>query len=113
MKSMQEPVAIATWLSKRWWIQNTAFACRHQGKRPAAIQRQRAKPSSWLGHTQRPAGLEICMNETVSHSFGSLFICTYCCLVLQMQSQVWMGEYFCHPKLHRLRRLHLQVAVSN
>lgn len=94
-------------------MQHAVFACGHQGKRPAATRRQRAKPSSCLARTLRPAGLEICMTETMSHSIGSLFICTYRCLDLQMQSEVWIGEYFCHPKLHRLRRLLLQVAVSN
>lgn len=113
MQYIREPAAIATWLSKKQEILPTAFASSHWSRRPAAIQRQRVELSSWLAHTQRPAGLGARRAETVSHSFRSVFICTYHCLSLQMQSEVWMGECFCHPKLYRLRCQGLQVTVSN
>lgn len=114
MKPVQEPVARATWLSERRQIQHKCLSLLVDTRaKPAAAQRQRAEPSSWLAHSPRPAGPETRVAETVSHSFGSLFVCTCCCLGLQMQSEVWMGEYFCHPKVDRLRDPHLQLAVSN
>lgn len=58
------------------------------------------------------------MIETVSHSFGSLLLAHIVGWICRCSLRfgwvfVQMGEYFYHPKVLRLRCLHLQVDISN